>query len=163
MAVDELRSKIAKRSSQKGGEGERGAAKLIATYFGIPWGDAFIRTKKTTGGQPLGDILPIKEMWVKWHASGFGAIEAKNRVEWDFHQVFKQPNNNKLAEYWFKSRDDTHDENTVVIFTKAAAPYYILHVSDDFAYTCPTLLFNSREHRFTILKLTDFLSERWPP
>lgn len=162
MSVDEIRSKIAKRSSQKGGEGERGAAKQIAAYFGIAWGDAFIRTKKTSGGQPLGDIMPIKEMWNIWHKAGFGTLECKNRMEWDLHQVFKQPDSNKLAEYWFKSRDDTHDETTVVVFTKSGTPYYILHVNDDFHYTSPVLVFTSKGYRFIILKLSDFLLERWP-
>lgn len=163
MLSNELRAKIAKRSTQKGGEGERGAAKLIASHFGLPWDRVFLRTKRTTGGSQVhGDILPINELYGIWSNSGFGSIEVKNRTEWTFDQIFKNPNTNKLAEYWYKSKEDTSSGNTVVIFTKPGVSYYILHLDDMFGYSSPFIHFKTKGDSFVVVRLVDFLKERWP-
>lgn len=166
--TDEQRSKIAKRSSAKGGEYERRVAKLIASYFGLDWGKAFLRTKRTTGGQPHGDLKPIDDMYMIWKGSGYGSIECKCRKEWSFNEIFKNTAKCSIIDYWFKSRDDTNDENTIVCFTKAGVTDYVLlplsnldaTASRDFSFAHIILPVKGRH--FMVTTLMDFLRYTWP-
>jgi hypothetical protein len=161
--TDEQRSKIAKRSSAKGGEYERRVAKLIASYFGMDWGKAFLRTKRTTGGQPHGDLKPIDDMYIVWKGSGYGTIECKCRKEWGFNEIFKNPKKCTILDYWIKSRDDTKDAKTVVVFTKAGVTDYVMFpLLQDFVFHGAFASFEAEGQRFMITTLKDFLKFTWP-
>ena len=168
MLTDEQRSKIAKRSSAKGGEYERRVAKLIAGYFGLDWGKAFLRTKRTTGGQPHGDLKPIDDMYMIWKGSGYGTIECKCRKEWSFNEIFKNPAKCSIADYWLKSCVDTNDERTIVCFTKAGVTDYVLFPLYDLGssspkdFTFPHIILPLNGRFFMISTLKDFLRYTWP-
>jgi hypothetical protein len=160
----ELRSKINKYNGAKGGSYERHVAKVISAYHGFDWNDAFMRTKRTTGGQPKGDVFPIGDMYGIWKNAGLGAIECKNRnTEWSFDEIYKRCDTCHLFKYWEKSLEDTKDINTVVCFTKNGVGDYILllhngTVEEKF----PALYFAASEYSFKIMMLQHFLQWKWP-
>ena len=167
MNTEELKSKLAKRSINKGSNYERKIAKLFCSYFGLDardWQQHFLRTKRTTGGQPHGDLLPAGEMARIWAGSPFGTIECKDRnTEWTFDQVFKSPNTCKLVEYWFKSQEDTNDDTTIVFFTKNGITDYVLFKDDGFSDDYPILKFGSRDGAyFVIMTARDFFRSFFP-
>lgn len=158
----EIRQKINKRNSQKGGDYERKVAKMISDYHGLEWKNSFLKTKRTTGGQPHGDLLAIKDMGGIWYASKLGPIECKNRsTEWSFDQVFKNPENCQLIKYWLKSNEDTSSDNSVVFFTKVGVTDYVLHIDDD-KYIEPVIKFTARGEHFLIQTAKNFLLSHWP-
>jgi hypothetical protein len=158
----ELRAKINKYSSQKGGSYERHVAKVISSYHGIDWKDGFLRTKRTTGGQPKGDIYPIGDMTNLWRSAGLGSIECKNRnTEWSFDELFRRPETCYLFKYWEKSAKDTTDSNTIVIFTKNGVTDYVLFVDDAVPTSAPHILFIANSISFKIMTLLDFLKYKW--
>jgi len=162
----DVRAKINKRSAQKGSEYERVVAKKISSYFGIDWRQAFLKTKRTTGGQPHGDLMPIQEMYNTWKAAGLGPIECKNRKEWSFDEVFKRPNTCTLFQYWLKSNKDTGKDNSIIFFTKPGVTDYVMHLSEDGKMTGSLLTFEVDVDQtilyFTIQTLPSFLHKHWP-
>ncbi len=157
----DMRSKIAKRNSAKGGDYERTVAKKLSAYHNLEWKTAFLRTKRTTGGQPLGDLKPIDDMADIWKAAKLGPIECKNRRDWAFAQVFKSPEKNVLIGYWLKSNEDTSKDDSLVFFTKPGVPDYVLHLDDGVERKTPTLRFESQGQKFIIETLTSFLQTTW--
>ena len=163
MLTDEQRSKIAKRSTAKGGEYERRVAKLISSYFGLDWGKAFLRTKRTTGGQPHGDLKPIDDMYMIWKGSGYGTIECKCRKDWSFNEIFKNPSKSGVYDYWYKSCFDTNDEMTIVCFTKAGVTDYVMFpYHGEFPPRIPSIHFAIEGRFFRITTLKAFLRFTWP-
>ncbi len=163
----EIRSKINKRNSQKGGAYERDVAKKIAAYHGIDWKQAFLRTKRTTGGQPHGDLMPIHEMYTIWKDAGLGPIECKHQKVWSFDEIFKRPNTCTVFQYWLKSNDDTNSDNSIVFFTKAGVLDYVLIRDDSGMSDIPAILFNATDpqtkinYMFKIITLERFLKTTW--
>lgn len=165
----ELKAKIAKRSRTKGSDYERQVAKKIASYFGWKWDQAFFRTKPHGMAQPNGDLQPINEMNDLWRAAKLGPIECKNRAEWSFGQIFKNPEKSKLYEYWLKSNEDTKKDNTVLFFTKNGLPDLVMEKDDVTSlntYSGSILSFFVQGKKsvllFRIVTLRDFLTARWP-
>lgn len=163
----DIRSKIGKRSSAKGGEYERRVAKLISEYHKIDWKKAFLRTKRTTGGQPHGDLKPIDEMALIWKGMRLGPIECKNRKEWSFDSVFKRPRSCKLMEYWLKSNEDTGTTDSVLFFTKPGVSDYVMLLDDERIGGQTVIKFQTNfkdalPDNFIICTLGDFLKSLWP-
>ncbi|SRR5215204_5633684 len=162
--TDEIRSKIAKASGLKGGFYERDVAKKICTFFGASskdWTQYFNRTRRTTGGQPDGDLFPKNEMANIWFGSGMGPIETKYRKEWAFDQLFKNPEGCHLTKYWLKSNADTGSDSSIVVFSKAHVTDYILTVYNE-VVTPPVILYRAAETTLIICTLTNFLQSIWP-
>jgi len=164
----EVRAKINKRNSQKGGAYERDVGKKLAAYHGFDWTQAFLRTKRTTGGQPHGDLMPIMEMYDIWKAAGLGPIECKNQKGWSFDEVFKRPNTCTLIKFWLKSNDDTNSKDSIVFFTKSGVKDYVLRLSRDGFKSGTYLNFEIKDPDdesntllFTINTLDQFLEETW--
>jgi len=163
----EIRAKINKRSSQKGGAYERDIGKKIAAYHGMDWRQGFLKTKRTAGGQPHGDLMPIQEMYLIWKAAGLGPIECKNRKEWAFNEVFKRPNTCTLFQYWLKSNEDTNSDNSIIFFTKAGLIDYVMLREDRSLIDSPGLLFSAVDpktditYSFKIITLERFLKSTW--
>lgn len=161
MLSEEARAKINKYNSVKGGTFERDIAKAISAYFGLEWTTSFLRTKRSVGGQPNGDLCPINEMARIWHAAKLGPLEMKNRVDWTFDQIFKNPSTCKLYQYWLKSNEDTKSENSVLFFTKPGVTSYVLHLEDVCRYGVKHLSFQVDDKCFIIQTLKDFLEINW--
>lgn len=157
----DVRSKIAKQNSAKGGDYERTIGKKISAYHEMDWKASFLRTKRTAGGQPHGDLKPIDDMYMIWKTAGLGPIECKNRREWAFGQLFKNPEKNKLIEYWLKSNADTNSKNSLVFFTKPGVPDFVLHLDDGTYRPAPVLKFHSQGQDFIIETLKSFLEVTW--
>lgn len=157
----DIRSKIAKRNSAKGGDYERTIAKKLSAYHDLEWKTAFLRTKRTTGGQPLGDLKAIDEMADIWKAAKLGPIECKNQKVWTVDQIFKSPEKNVIIEYWKKSNADTSSDNSLVFFTKAGVSDYVLHLDDAIERNTPVLRFESQGQKFIIETLKSFLQTTW--
>lgn len=157
----DMRSKIAKRNSAKGGDYERTIAKKLSAYHNIEWKAAFLRTKRTTGGQPHGDLKPIDDMADIWKLAGLGPIECKNQRAWAFGQVFKSPEKNVIIEYWKKSNDDTNSNNSLVFFTKPGMSDFVLHLDDRIFRGTPHIKFKSQGQTFIIETLKSFLEHVW--
>lgn len=157
-------SRIGKRSAAKGGSYEREVAKKICSFFGLnpkQWEQYWLRTKRTTGGQPHGDILPLPPVADYWYGAGLGPIEAKNRQEWSFMELFKNPSGSKLYGYWTKSNADTSSDNSIVFFTKSYAPDFVFYQSDVKEYdTSISILIE--EKTFLIVRLEHFLTYYFP-
>ncbi len=126
----DVRALVARRSRNKGSNYEREVAKKIASYFGWKWDKAFYRTKPHGHAQPEGDIQPINEMYLLWKSSKLGPIECKNRAEWSWGNFFKNPDKSYIVQYWRKSNADTNTHNTVLIFTKAGMPDFVMWPDD---------------------------------
>lgn len=177
----EARSKIAKAASVSGGVYEVKIAKIISQFFGFStWRDAFIKTKRSApgpkkdreegSGQPHGDIVPVARMAQIWYQIGLGPIECKDREEWSFNQIFKDPANNKVVQYWVKSNTDTKSENSVLVFTKAHMIDFVLHPSDGNQGKAGLLLILDgvdvklphRDKVYLVIQpLTSFLQSHW--
>lgn len=159
---DSLKAKIAKRSRDKGSNYEREVAKKIAAHFGWKWDKAFFRTKPHGMAQPNGDIQPINEMYELWKAEKLGPLECKNRKEWSFDNLFKNPENSYLYKYWKKSNEDTESQNTVLFFTKPSVTDYVMFNSWDLDLgQLPHIQFVAAGEKFFILTLKDFLDFFW--
>lgn len=159
----EIREKLAKRSRDKGSNYERDVAKKIASYFGWPWDQAFYRTKPHGHAQPNGDIQPINDMYDMWRAAKLGPIECKNRKEWSFNNLFKDPEHSYLGEYWKKSNGDTKHDNTVLIFTKPGVTDFVMFPCDvSFSSNSPHILAYIGGYKLVVQTLKDFLNEHWP-
>lgn len=163
----DVRAKINKRSSQKGSAYEREVGKKIAAYHNFDWRQAFLRTKRTTGGQPHGDLMPIMEMYEIWKAAGLGPIECKNRKEWAFDEIFKRPNTCTLFKYWLKSNEDCSSDNSIVFFTKPGVSDYVLIREDKKTIDSPGIYFGAidpkshTKYYFKIITLDQFLTSTW--
>jgi len=163
----DVRAKINKRSSQKGGAYERDIGKKIAAYHNMEWTQAFLKTKRTTGGQPHGDLMPIMEMSDIWRAAGLGPIECKNRKEWAFNEIFKRPNTCTLFKYWLKSNEDCSSDNSIIFFTKPGLIDYVLLREDSTAFSLPCICFTAidpktdKKYSFKIITLDRFLTSTW--
>ena len=162
----DARAKINKYNGQKGAGYERDVAKAIAGYHGLDWKDAFLRTKRTTGGQVHGDLLPIKEMAKLWYAAKLGPIECKNRnTQWSFNEIFVRPDTCWLIKYWEKSNEDTSSTDSIVFFTKAGVTNLVLkrYDADKDWYEEPYIRFFTKTHgSFVIQTLPKFLTTHWP-
>lgn len=160
---ESLKARIARKSREKGSNYERTVAKKIAGYFGFKWDDAFFRTKPHGHAQPDGDIKPINEMQSIWKRAGLGPLECKNRKEWSFGQLFKNPEKSLLLGYWTKSNEDTNTTNTVVIFTKPGVSDFVLYaLNGDFTCHETFLTFECNDRRFVVHTLVSFLKMQWP-
>lgn len=163
----DVRAKINKRSSQKGGAYERDIGKKIAAYHNMEWTQAFLKTKRTTGGQPHGDLMPIMEMSDIWRAAGLGPIECKNRKEWAFNEIFKRPNTCTLFKYWLKSNEDCSSDNSIIFFTKPGLIDYVLLREDSTTFSLPCICFTAidpkaeKKYSFKIITLDKFLTSTW--
>jgi hypothetical protein len=158
---ENIKAKIAKRSRDKGSNYERDVAKKFALYFGLDWTRAFFRTKPHGHAQPNGDIQPINEMYDYWRAAKLGVLECKNRKEWSFDNLFKNPDKSYLIGYWTKSNTDTKSDNTVVVFTKNGVGDYVLHKADAI-YDGPVISFSAVGYDFYIQTLKGFCISHWP-
>jgi hypothetical protein len=160
---NEIRQQIARRNRAKGSNYERDIAKKIASYFNWKWDQAFFRTKPHGHAQPNGDLQPINDMYDLWRGAKLGPIECKNRANWTFDQIFKNPEKSELYRYWKKSNDDTNSDNTIVFFTKAGVQDYTMCLSHNIGTDIVNhLSFWIDENRLVIMSLKDFLRTMWP-
>ncbi len=158
---ESLKARIARKSRNKGSNYEREVAKKIAGYFNLEWTRAFFRTKPHGHAQPNGDIQPINEMYEHWRSAKLGVLECKNRKEWSFDNLFRNPDKSYLIGYWKKSNEDTKSNNTVVVFTKNGVSDYVLTLDDDI-FEGPIIRFEALEYYFIIQSLKGFLNSHWP-
>lgn len=163
--LSSLRSKIGKASAQKGGAYEVHVAKIICRYFGLnekEWAKYAIKTKRSQDGKQIhGDVQLLPPLLNYWDEAGLGKIEAKNRKSWSLKQVFINPENSDLYKYWEKSNLDTNSDNSIVFFTKAYCPDYILH-RQGFNIKKSHLAFHVNGFDLVIVTFQDFASYFWP-
>jgi hypothetical protein len=162
--MHEMRSRIAKRSSAKGGEYERVVAKKICHFFGLnpkEWEKMWLKTKRTKGGQPHGDLKPLRPISDYWDEAGLGPIEAKNRKEWSLMELFKNPIGSKLYGYWIKSNKDTDSKNSIVCFTKPYAPNLVFYNEENPDYSVSMIIIIEGK-TFVVCRLEHFLSYYFP-
>lgn len=166
--LHEMRAKIGRSSSAKGGMYERDVAKKICSFFGYnpkEWEFHWLRTKRTKGGQPHGDLKPVGPLAELWYGAGLGPIEAKSRKEWSFMELWKNPEGCKLHKYWQKSNADTHSDNSVVCFTKPYSPDFVFFDASELEDRSSFSMFQSaiiNGKTFLIVRLEHFLTYYFP-